>query len=116
VTAALFYPFGVLRADPNKPERGFMSKGTTRKTSRKTSEGNSKPKTSGKARVHEPLEDEQSAEREAILDERQTLKRLFPSAYSPDIGVFTEDKVEVMFKLTRSQAENLARLLKEHKL
>lgn len=94
-----------------------MSKGTTKKTSGKNSVAKTKAKTraktSGKTKL---LEDEQSAEREAILDERQTLKRLFPSAYSPDIGVFTEDKVEVMFKLTRSQAENLARLLKEHPL
>jgi hypothetical protein len=57
-----------------------------------------------------------TAEREAILDERETLKRLFPAHYSPDIGVFNDGKVEVMFKLTYSQAESLARLLKEHKL
>lgn len=93
-----------------------MSRGTTKKTSKKNPEGNSKPKTTGKTKLREQLEDEQSSEREAILDERQTLKRLFPAAYSPDIGVFNEDSVEVMFKLTRSQAENLARLLKEHKL
>jgi hypothetical protein len=79
---------------------------------KKTTKGN----TSGKAKPRKPLEDEQSAEREAILDERESLKRIFPAAYSPDIGVFNEDSVEVMFKLTRSQAENLARLLKEHKL
>jgi hypothetical protein len=59
---------------------------------------------------------EQDAEREAILDERETLKRLFPANYSPEIGVFNDGKVEVMFKLTYSQAESLARLLKEHKL
>lgn len=93
-----------------------MSKGTTKRTSGKNPEGNSKSKAGGKTRLREHLEDEQSAERDAILDERQTLKRLFPAPYSPDIGVFNEDKVEVMFKLTRSQAENLARLLKEHKL
>lgn len=70
----------------------------------------------GKTNTRKQPEDEQAAEREAILDERESLKRLFPSAYSPDIGVFNENEVEVMFKLTRSQAENLARLLKEHKL
>ncbi len=56
------------------------------------------------------------SEREAILDERETLKRLFRASYSPDIGVFNDGKVEVMFKLTYSQAESLARLLKENKL
>lgn len=69
-----------------------------------------------KTKKRKEPEEEQAAEREAILDERESLKRLFPATYSPDIGVFNEDKVEVMFKLTRSQAENLARLLKEHKL
>ncbi len=84
-----------------------MSSGT-----KKTTKG----KSGGKAKPRRQIEDEQSAEREAILDERESLKRLFPAPYSPDIGVFNEDTVEVMFKLTRSQAENLARLLKEHKL
>jgi len=62
------------------------------------------------------IQQEDTAEREAILDERETLKRLFPAQYSPDIGVFTDGKVEVMFKLSYSQAESLARLLKEHKI
>ena len=93
-----------------------MSGGRTKKTTK----GKTEAKTGGKAKPrkqpHKQLEDEQSAEREAILDERESLKQIFPAAYSPDIGVFNEDSVEVMFKLTRSQAENLARLLKEHKL
>jgi hypothetical protein len=59
---------------------------------------------------------EPDAERKAILDERETLKRLSTAAYSPDIGVFSDGKVEVMFKLTISQAQALANLLKEHKL
>jgi hypothetical protein len=59
---------------------------------------------------------DRDTEREAILDERESLKRLFPSNYSPDIGVFADGKVEVMFKLTISQAQALASLLKEHKL
>lgn len=63
----------------------------------------------------EQVEQDQS-EREAILDERETLKRLFPATYSPDIGVFSDGKVEVMFKLTISQAQSLASLLKEHRL
>jgi hypothetical protein len=85
-----------------------MPKGTTR--------GNTTRKTSGKTKTRKQPEDEQSSEREAILDERESLRRLFPATYSPDIGVFNENTVEVMFKLTRSQAEGLARLLKEHKL
>ena len=59
--------------------------------------------------------DKQDAEREAILDERETLRRQFPARYSPDIGVFSDGKVEIMFKLTYSEAEKLARLLREHK-
>jgi hypothetical protein len=58
---------------------------------------------------------EQDAEREAILEERETLRRQFPASYSPDVGVFRDGKVEIMFKLTYSQAEKLARLLREHK-
>jgi hypothetical protein len=68
-----------------------------------------------KTKPRKPAEQEQDAEREAILDERETLRRLFPASYSPDIGVFNDGKVEVMFKLTTSQAQNLARLLKKHK-
>ena len=97
-----------------------MNKGSTKKTTKGNTAGNTKGttkgKTSGKAKPRQQPQEEQTAEREAILDERESLKRLFPPAYSPDIGVFNEDTVEVMFKLTRSQAESLARLLKEHKL
>jgi hypothetical protein len=56
---------------------------------------------------------EDDSKREAILDERQNLKRLFSAKYSPEIGVFRDEKVEVMLKLTYSQAEKLATLLKE---
>ena len=59
--------------------------------------------------------DRQDNEREAILDERETLRRQFPASYSPDVGVFSDGKVEIMFKLTYVQAEKLARLLREHK-
>jgi hypothetical protein len=59
--------------------------------------------------------DKQDAEREAILDERETLRRQFPANYSPDVGVFSDGKVEIMFKLTYSEAEKLARLLREQK-
>ena len=37
-------------------------------------------------------------------------------AYSPQIGVFADGKVEVMLKLTPAQAKKLARLLAELKL
>ena len=59
--------------------------------------------------------DKQDTEREAILDERETLRRQFPTSYSPDVGVFSDGKVEIMFKLTYAQAEKLVRLLREHK-
>lgn len=52
----------------------------------------------------------------AILDEREHLRQLFTPAYSPQIGVFADGKVEVMLKLTYAQAEQLARLLAERKL
>jgi len=67
-------------------------------------------------KTRKKLENEQTAEREVILDEREKLQRLFPASYSADIGVWKDGKVEVMLKLTLAQAENLAGLLKEHKL
>ncbi len=73
-----------------------------------------KPK--GKSRAIKKLESEQDADREAVLDEREKLRRQFPLAYSADIGVLPGDKVEVMLRMTYSQAEGLARLLKENKL
>src|SRR5207302_9384003 len=51
----------------------------------------------------------QDAEREAILAEHETLKRLFPPTYSPDIGAFNDGKLEVMCKPTLSQAQSLPR-------
>jgi hypothetical protein len=62
------------------------------------------------------LPSEPEADREAVLDEREKLQRLFPLRYSADIGVWSGDKVEVMLKLAYSQAVNLARLLRETKL
>ena len=56
------------------------------------------------------------ADRQAVLEEREKLHSLFPPRYSADIGVWSGDKVEVMLKLTYSQAVNLARLLKETRL
>jgi len=69
-----------------------------------------------RGKAQKQIQQDQDAEREAILDERETLKRLFPASYAPDIGVFNDGKVEVMFKLTIAQAQSLARLLKEHRL
>jgi hypothetical protein len=61
------------------------------------------------------IREEPDAEREAILEERETLRRQFPASYSPEISVFADGKVEVMFKLTYAEAEKLARLLHEKK-
>ena len=65
-------------------------------------------------RNREELAQQQAAEREAILQKRESLHRLFPEKYAPDVSVFTDGKVEIMFRLTYSEAENLARLLKGH--
>jgi hypothetical protein len=69
-----------------------------------------------KGKVARQLRNEQDADREAVLDEREKLRRQFPSAYSAEIGVLRGGKVEVMLTLTVSQAERLASLLKETKL
>jgi len=67
-------------------------------------------------KLSKKLKHEPDADREAVLDEREKSQRLFPSAYSADIGVWSGDKVEVMLRLTYSKAVNLARLLQENKL
>jgi hypothetical protein len=67
-------------------------------------------------KTREQLVEQQAADREANLQKRESLHRLFPEKYSPDVSVFTDGKVEIMFKLTYSQAENLAHLLKGHDL
>jgi hypothetical protein len=69
-----------------------------------------------KTKPSKKLKPEPDADREAVLDERERLQRLFPPAYSADIGVWSGDKVEVMLRLTYSKAVNLARLLQENKL
>ena len=61
------------------------------------------------------VKQQEDSEREAILDERETLRRLFPAKYSPDVGVFSDGKVEIMFKLTYAEAEKLAQLLREQR-
>ena len=55
---------------------------------------------------------QQAADRQAILQKRERLHRLFPEKYAPDVSVFTDGKVEIMFKLSYEQAENLVRLMK----
>jgi hypothetical protein len=62
------------------------------------------------------INEENNAERDEILEKRKALRREFPAKYSPEVGVFRDDKFEVMFRLTHSQAESLARLLKENSL
>lgn len=54
---------------------------------------------------------EQAADRQAILQKCESLLKLFPEEYAPDVSVFTDAKVEIMFKLTYEQAQNLARLI-----
>lgn len=67
-------------------------------------------------RAREEIAQQQATERQAILQKRESLHRLFPETYAPDVSVFTDGKVETMFKLTYEQAENLARLMKGHDL
>jgi hypothetical protein len=74
------------------------------------------PKPKAKSKTIKKLQNEQDSDREAVLDEREKLRLQFPAAYSADIGVLPGDKIEVMLRLTYSQAESLARLLKENKL
>jgi hypothetical protein len=75
-----------------------------------------KPKAKTKTKVIKQLQTEQDSDREAVLDEREKLRRQFPPAYATDIGVLPGDKVEVILRLNYAQAESLARLLKENKL
>ena len=74
-----------------------------------------KPKQAKTKTINKP-QLEADADREAVLEEREKLQSLFPPRYFVDIGVWRGDDVEVMLKLTYSQAVNLARLLKENQL
>ena len=67
-------------------------------------------------KAREELAEQQAAERQAILQKRESLHRLFSEKYAPDVSVFTDGLVEVMFKLSHEQAENLARLMRGHDL
>jgi hypothetical protein len=64
------------------------------------------PEHENEIKTREEFTQQQAAEREAIIQMRDSLHRLFPEKYSPNVSV------EIMFKLSYSQAENLARLLK----
>lgn len=68
------------------------------------------------AKHFEQEQQQEQRDRDAILDERENLKHLFPVDYLPDISVCKDGKVKVMFKLTVQQAQDLARLLKGHGL
>jgi hypothetical protein len=69
-----------------------------------------------KTKEFEQEQQQERRDRKAILDEREDLRHLFPTDYSPDISVCRDGSVEVMFKLTVPQARSLASLLKEHHL
>ena len=75
-----------------------------------------KKKTSTRTEMPSLVDEQSNADAEAIVEKREHLRREFPSKYSPEISVFSDDKVEVMLKITYSQAEKLARLLKESAL
>lgn len=74
------------------------------------------PEHEAEIKAREQLAEQQAADREAILQKRESLHRLFPEKYAPDVSVFTDGKLEIMFKLSYEQAENLARLMKGHDL
>lgn len=67
-------------------------------------------------KAREDIAQQQAADRQAIIQKQESLHRLFPEKYAPDVSVFTDGKVEIMFKLSYGQAENLARLMKGHDL
>jgi len=67
-------------------------------------------------RARDEIAEQQAADRQAIIQKRESLHRLFPEKYAPDVSMFTDGKVEIMFKLSYEQAENLARLMKGHDL
>jgi hypothetical protein len=58
-------------------------------------------------RTREQLAEQQAADRQAILQKRESLHRLFAEKYAPDVSVFTDGKVEIMFKLGYEQADIL---------
>jgi hypothetical protein len=74
------------------------------------------PEHEAEIKAREQLATQQATDREAILQKRESLHRLFPEKYAPDVSVFTDGKVEIMFKLSYEQAENLATLMKGHDL
>jgi hypothetical protein len=75
-----------------------------------------KTKASTRPKVIELRRNEADADREAVLTEREKLGKLFPPRYAADIAVIEGDRVEVILKMSYSQAESLARLLHDAKL
>ena len=65
-------------------------------------------------KAREEIAQQKEAERQATL--RESFDRLFPEKYAPDVSLFTDGKVETMFRLTYEPAEDLARLMKEARL
>jgi hypothetical protein len=51
-------------------------------------------------KAREEFAQQQAADRQAILQKREILHRLFPEKYAPDVSVYTGSKVEIVFKLT----------------
>jgi hypothetical protein len=56
-----------------------------------------------KIQAHGEIAQQQAADRQAILQKRESLHRLFPEKYAQDVSVFTDGKVEIMFKLSYEQ-------------
>jgi hypothetical protein len=46
--------------------------------------------------------------RQSIVRKRERLHRLFPEKYAPDVNVFTDGKVEIMFSSRRAGGESCA--------
>ena len=65
------------------------------------------PEYENEIKTREEFAQRQAAEREAILQKRESLHRLFPEKYAPDVSVFTDGKVEIMFKSAMSRREIL---------
>jgi hypothetical protein len=49
-------------------------------------------------KAREKLAEQQAADREAIPQKRESLHRLFPEKFAPNVSAFADGKVEIMFK------------------
>jgi hypothetical protein len=61
------------------------------------------PEQEKEIKAREEFAQQQAADREAILQKRESLHRLFPEKYAPDVSVFTDGKVEIMFSSAMSR-------------